>query len=69
MKIAERTYNMHLSEYEAAKVQYDLGMITNLELTDKINNLYKSQISYAQAKLNYRMAIEKYKYDITIGIS
>lgn len=69
MKIAERTCNMHLAEYEAAKVQYDLGMITNLELTDKINNLYKSQISYSQAKLNYRMAVEKYKYDITIGLS
>lgn len=69
MKIAERTCNMHLSEYEAAKVQYDLGIITNLELTEKINNLYKSQITYSQAKLNYRMAVEKYKYDITIGLS
>ena len=68
MEIAGRTYNMKLSEYDAAKVQYDLGLITNLELTDKINELYKSQIAYSQAKLNFRMAVEKYKYDITIGL-
>ena len=68
MGISERTYNMKLAEYDAAKVQYDLGLITNLELTDIINELYRAQISYSQAKLNYRMAVEKYKYDITIGL-
>jgi len=68
MEIANRKYEMNLSEYKAAKLQYELGMITNIELTDKINALYDSQIEHFQAKLNYRMAVEKYKYDISVGL-
>lgn len=68
MDIARRTYEMKLKEYEASKLQYELGMITNLELTDTINDLYDAQVSYAQAKLDYRMSVEKYKYEITIGL-
>ena len=68
MDIARRTYEMKLKEYDASKLQYELGMITNLELTDKINALYEAQVDYAQKKLDYRMSVEKYKYDITIGL-
>ncbi len=68
MDIARRTYEMKLKEYDASKLQYELGMITNLELTDKINALYDAQVDYAQKKLDYRMSVEKYKYDITIGL-
>ncbi len=68
MHTAELTYNMKLREYESDKVKYELGMITNLELTETINDLYNAQVSFANAKLSYRMAVEKYKYEITIGL-
>lgn len=68
MNTAELTYNMKLKEYDSAKVKYELGMITNLELTKTINELYEAQTSFANAKLSYRMAVEKYKYEITIGL-
>lgn len=68
MNTSELTYNMKLREYESDKVKYELGMITNLELTETINDLYNAQVSFANAKLNYRMAVEKYKYEITIGL-
>ena len=61
-------YEIDLKEYDAAKLKYELGMITNLELTSCINDLYSSQVNYANAKLGYRLAVEKYKYEITIGL-
>ena len=33
-----------------------------------INELYDAQVSYANAKLGYRMAVEKYKYEISTGL-
>ncbi len=62
------TYEMKLREYESAKLKYELGMITNLELTSSINDLHSAQVSYANAKLTYRLAVEKYGYEITIGL-
>lgn len=66
--VAERQYYMALKEYEADKIKYDLGSISNMELTESINNLHDAQVAFANAKLNYRMAIEKYKYEITTGL-
>ena len=68
LNIAERTCDMAKREYEASKLRYELGMITNLELTDKIYDLYEAEVSLSQAKVNYTMSVEKYKYDITIGL-
>jgi hypothetical protein len=68
MDIAEMQYNIKLREYNAAKIKYELGVIANVELTKAINDLYDAQVSYANAKLNYRMAIEKYEYEITTGL-
>ena len=68
METARMQYEIDLKEYEAAKLKYELGMIANLELTKCINDLYTSQVNYANAKLNYRLAVEKYKYEITIGL-
>ena len=68
MNISERSVDMAQKEYEAAKLQYDLGLITNLQLTDAIYKLYEAEVNYSQAKLNYTMSVEKYKYDITIGL-
>lgn len=68
METARTQYEIDLKEYEAAKLKYELGMIANLELTKSINDLYNSQVNYANAKLNYRLAVEKYKHEITIGL-
>jgi outer membrane protein TolC len=68
MDISEMQYNIKRKEYNAAKLKYELGVIANVELTKAINDLYDAQVSYANAKLTYRMAIEKYKYEITTGL-
>lgn len=68
MDIAKSRYDMELREYDAAKIKYATGVISNVELTTCINDLYDAQVSYANAKLTYRMAIEKYKYEITTGL-
>ena len=68
MDISKRQYEMKLKEYQADKAKYDLGMISNIELTATINELYNAQVAYANAKLTYTMAVEKYKYEITIGL-
>lgn len=68
MDTAKLAYEMKLKEYDSAKLKYDLGMITNLDLTQAINSLYEAQTQYANAKVTYRLAIEKYKYEITVGL-
>lgn len=68
MNTAQLSYEMKLKEYESAKMKYDLGMITNLQLTQVINDLYDAQVAYANAKVSYKLAVEKYKYEITIGL-
>ncbi len=68
MELAKRQYEIKLKAYDAVKLKYELGMISNLELTNSINELYDAQVSYANAKLNYRMAVEKYKYEISTGL-
>lgn len=68
MNIAKEQYETEAKKLEAAKLKYELGMITNSELTQTINTLYEVQTNYANAKLTYRMAVEKYKYEISIGL-
>ncbi len=68
LDVSKRQYEIKLKRYEAAKIQYELGIISNIELTGAINDLYDSQVSYAQAKLNYKMAVETYKMQITTGL-
>jgi len=68
MDIAKKSLEMKEREYEVAKLKYDLGMITNLELTDCIYSLYEAEVAYCQAEIDYTMSVEKYKYDITIGL-
>ena len=68
METARQSYEMKQKEYESGKIKYELGMITNLQLTQIINELYEAQVNYANAKITYRLAVEKYKYEITIGL-
>lgn len=68
MDTAKLSYEMKVKQNDSAKLKYELGMITNLELTQSINELYESQTQYANAKVTYRLAVEKYKKEITVGL-
>lgn len=68
LEVARRAYELKVKEYERAKLEYELGMTTNLQLTESINKLYESQTQYANAKITYTLAVAKYKYEITAGL-
>ena len=55
-------------EYQVAKLKYDLGLITNSELTSKMNAVSTSLQSVEKAKLTYKLAVEKYGYETSIGL-
>ena len=54
--------------YEAAKVKFNMGMITNIELTEALTDYAMAEEEYERVKLNYLLAVEKYNYDVTIGL-
>lgn len=55
-------------DYNVAKIQYELGLITNTQLTAIMNNVTAAQIELDNAKLTYKLAVAKYGYEITIGL-
>ena len=68
MNTAEKSYNICQKKYQSDNMKYELGMITNLELTKSINDLYEAQTAFANAKVKYRLTVEKYKHEITLGL-
>lgn len=66
--LSEETLKLKKNAYEIAKVQFEQGMITNNELLSDLNDVYKAEVEYENAKLKYNLAVDKYKYDIQIGI-
>ncbi len=62
------TLNLKKNSYDIAKIQYEQGLITNTELLSALNNVYTAEVEYENAKLNYRLSVDKYKYDVQIGI-
>lgn len=65
---AEQNVKIQSSLYEAAKLKFEMGMITNLELTSAITDYSQAEENLENAKLTYKLAVEKYKYEITIGL-
>ena len=59
--IAKRTYDIN-------KVKFDNGMITNSDLTTSLNNYLNAETALENAKLTYKLAYEKYGYEISIGL-
>ena len=55
-------------EYNIAKIQYDLGMITNTQLSAALNAATAAETELENSKLTYKLAVIKYGYDITIGL-
>lgn len=66
--LTEETFKLKKNNYEIAKVKYEQGMITNAELLNILNDVYTAEVEFENAKLKYVLAVDKYKYDIEIGI-
>ena len=66
--LAEEKLEICNLEYEIAKMQAEIGNITNSQLTEAINNVTNAKIELDNAKLTYKLATEKYGYEITIGL-
>lgn len=68
LKLAEESLDIRTQEYNVALIQYELGLITNSQLTGIMNSLTSTKIQLDNAKLTYKLAVEKYKYEISIGL-
>lgn len=68
LSLAEKSTEIAKQTYEINKIKFDNGMITNSDLTESLNNYLSSNISLENAKLNYKLAVEKYGYEISVGL-
>lgn len=68
LTLAEENLAIREQEYNVAVIQHELGMITNIQLTGILNNVTSAKIQLDNAKLAYKLAVEKYGYEITIGL-
>lgn len=68
IEIAEINRDINNKKYNAAKLKFEMGMITNSELISILNDLNTSEIEYEKARLAHILAVEKYGYEITIGL-
>lgn len=55
-------------EYESAKIKYEMGLITNLELTSIMAELDSARVQLENAQVTYLLAVKKFEYDTTIGL-
>ncbi len=66
--LAEENLAIKNQEYNIAKVQYELGMITNTQLTAALSNVTNAEIELENSKLTHKLSVIKYGYEITIGL-
>ena len=66
--LASETLKLKKNAYNIATIQYEHGLITNIELLTAMNNMYVAEVEFENAKLKYRLSVDKYKYDVEIGI-
>lgn len=65
---AENALKVKEIEYNSDKIKYEIGSITNLDLTQTMTELEGCRVQLENAHLTYMLAVEKYNCDITIGI-
>lgn len=65
---AENALAVKQIEYDSGKIKYEMGVITNIELTEIMTELEGCKVQLENANLSYMLAAEKYNYDIGIGI-
>lgn len=68
LEIAELSLSVKQREYDTAKLKFEMGMITNLELVNAQTQLLSAQTELESTKLSYKLAVEKYQYEITYGV-
>lgn len=68
LDIAQTNYNIKKSMHKITELKTEMGMVTNAELSASINELAQSEIELENAKLTYKLAVEKYKHEISIGL-
>ena len=66
--LAKKHCEIVKTEYEAYKIKAEIGMITNNDLIEKADELTECENTYDNALLNQKLAVEKYYYDIKIGL-
>ncbi len=66
--LSEKNLNLRRQEYNIAKIQYELGMITNTQLMATYNSVSTAETELENAKLTYKLAVEKYGYETEIGL-
>lgn len=69
LKLAEEKLELCKQEYNIATIQHELGMMTNIQLTSAMTKVAAAQTELENAKLTYKLAVEKYGYEIEIGLS
>jgi hypothetical protein len=68
LMLSELELDITNREYNADKIKYEIGVITNMELTDSLNKKLISEVEFQKSKLDYKLAKEKYDYEIKTGI-
>lgn len=68
IQTAESALAVKQIEYDSGKIKYEMGVITNIELTKIMTELESCKVQLENANLSYMLAVEKYNYDIGIGI-
>lgn len=68
LKLAEKKVDIANKSYDINKIKFESGLITNTELTKSLNEYVSENIGLENAKLNYKMAVEKYQAEIKIGL-
>lgn len=65
---AENDLSIKQVEYDSSVIKYEMGLITNLELTAKMTELDSCKVQLENARLSYLLAVLKFDYNTTIGI-
>jgi len=68
ISVNEKRLELRKKQSEAARLKYELGMIGNTEYIQAVNNVYAQQTAYESALLTYKLAVEKYGYEISLGL-
>ncbi len=68
LMLAEENLALREQEYNIMQIQFQLGMVTNIQLTGAMNSVTSAKIELENAKLTYKLAVEKYRYETTIGL-
>ncbi len=67
-KISAQLLDYATKNYEVSKLKSEMGMISSLVLSAASDELTSAQNTYQNALLNEKLAIEKYKYEVAIGL-